>query len=67
MEPVNNGSFPKRLQILNRSILHTHGAVFLYNQHIRHRAQARSRNRFKQTVVQVTDNAVCFQKDKSQL
>ena len=29
--------------------------------------QARGRTRFKQTVVQVTDNAVCFQKDKSQL
>ena len=29
--------------------------------------QARDRNRFKQTVVQITDNTVCFQKDKSQL
>ncbi|AIW89028.1 hypothetical protein JO41_03755 [Treponema sp. OMZ 838] len=29
--------------------------------------QARGRTRFKQTVVQITDNTVCFQKDKSQL
>ena len=67
MEPVNNGSFPKRLQILNRSILHTYGAFF-YTINTsgteRRREAATGSNK---PLFRFTDNAVCFQKDKSQL